>query len=119
MPIDERTHRAWLESALRDKNIKLFIAEQSQTPVGTVRLDFGADCEVSWTVAPAARGMGIGRRMVWQVVRHVKQPMRAVAKTSNIASQRIAYAAGFDLVEFDEDWLIFRRNASISEREDG
>ena len=57
-------HQQWLRETLAENNRRLFIAESDQTPVGTIRLDFADEVEISWTVAPTARGNGWGKKMV-------------------------------------------------------
>jgi RimJ/RimL family protein N-acetyltransferase len=81
-------HVAWLRCALD----KVLIAEQDGKPVGTVRIE----TELSWIVAPEHRGRGIGRQMLALVAGTAR------IKRTNIASQKIAEAAGFSLVEDGE-----------------
>ena len=114
-PIDEQTHRDWLTSCLQDSQRRLLIAELNGNPVGTIRVDFGPVCELSWTVAPEARGKGIGGRMVCDVVKTIQSPMKAVTRNDNFASQRIAVAAGFELVYNEGEWMTFQRGPGFSE----
>jgi UDP-2,4-diacetamido-2,4,6-trideoxy-beta-L-altropyranose hydrolase len=90
-------HARWLDALLRDPSRRLFIAEVNGDPVGSVRADRdpdGACHELSWTVAPAARGRGMGVRMVQLLLAEVSGPVRAEVKPGNQASVRIAEAAG-------------------------
>lgn len=89
-------HRAWLEATLANPARTLWIAEDGG-PVGTVRCDHGEVSELSWTVAPEARGKGVGRRMVALAVAEVGGRIRAEVKTGNHASARIAESAGMVL----------------------
>ena len=59
-------HERWLTATLCDPARALFVFEEDDTAVGTVRADFedGAATLPAWTVAPEARGRGIGRRML-------------------------------------------------------
>jgi RimJ/RimL family protein N-acetyltransferase len=107
--VDESAHRSWLQNCLQADNRQLLIAEVDTVPVGTVRLDLDEVCDVSWTVAPEARGRGFGKQMVSAAVRTVKLPMKAVARVENIGSQKIAEAAGFQIVEDDGVWRTFQR----------
>lgn len=98
-PVGEGEHLAWLKRTLEDPKRRLLIAEERGVPVGTVRADFdGTSHELSWTVAPQARGRSVGRRMVLLVAETVGGPLRAQIKTANLASIRIAEAAGLRLV---------------------
>jgi RimJ/RimL family protein N-acetyltransferase len=93
-PVSWDSHVAWLRASLGNPRRKLLIAE-IERPVGTVRIDYGEETELSWTVAPDARGRRLGKAMVLaavpegQVIAHIKH--------DNVASQRIAEAAGFRL----------------------
>ncbi len=90
-------HVAWLEKSLVSPTRTLYIAEAEGVPVGTVRADLhnGAR-ELSWTVAPEARGKGFGKAMVLQFVREILPGVRLIAsvKKGNRASESIARALG-------------------------
>ena len=89
-------HIKWLEKVLANKDRKLMIAMIDYKPVGTVRLDIEEPySEISWTVAPSARGQGIGARMVEEAVRIFEEPLKARIKPENFASIKIAENAGF------------------------
>lgn len=109
-PVTEAEHLAWLRQVLGDPNRRLFIAEENGVPVGTVRADFdGRAHELSWTVAPEARGRSVGRRMVQLVVGRAGGPLRAQIKASNLASIRIAETAGMHLAGEREGMLQYER----------
>ncbi len=91
-------HLAWLK-----KQRALLIAEYHGVPVGTVRID---GTELSWTVAPEHRGEGLGRQIVSLAMR--LGPTAARIKATNVASQKIAAAAGFRLAE-DGELQVWRR----------
>lgn len=86
-------HLAWLKASLANKSRRLMIAEQDGQPVGTVRIDYGQETELSWTVAPEYRGNGLGKAMVQAAL--PQGPVIARIKADNIASQKIAAQAGF------------------------
>ncbi len=117
-PIDELSHREWLGASLTNPKRRLLIAELDSQPVGTVRFDLCSPCEVSWTVAPAARGQGIGARMVRQAVRGIDFPIIAVARTTNRTSIRIAEAAGFTLIHNDGGWVTLQREPNKPSKAD-
>lgn len=89
------SHREWLADTLRRSDRKLYIAERDGHPVGTVRLDSQGDSfEMSWTVAPSARGHGMGKLMVSAMINRVGGLITARIRTDNIPSIAIARAAG-------------------------
>lgn len=92
-PVSWDGHIGWLERVIGDPNRMLLIFEEDG-PVGTVRLDGG---ELSWTVSPDHRGRGIGKAMVLEAMS--LGPTFARIKRDNLASQRVAYHAGFRLAE--------------------
>jgi RimJ/RimL family protein N-acetyltransferase len=109
--IEPEVHARWMEALLRDPARRLFIAEEQGEPVGSVRADRepdGACHELSWTVAPSARGRGIGARMVRLLLAEVPGPVRAEVKPGNAASVRIAEAAGLRFDGECEGVLHFR-----------
>lgn len=97
-------HVAWLAESLRMPNRKLFIAEASGFPIGTVRADEDSDgyTEISYTVAPEARGKGYGRLMVTQFAKEQlagKKIKAEIKRGGNEASEDIAKALGLAPIE--------------------
>ncbi len=102
-PIRTDDHIEWLRKTLANENRRLYVAEVDAIPVGTVRADYeNPGYELSWTVAPSKRGQGIGRVMVYLLASTISEPVRAEVKAGNIASIRIAEAAG----------MVFEREAN-------
>ena len=95
----------WGSTSPRDGekvNRRAMVAERSGERVGSLLID--NDFEVRWKVSPEHRGKGHGKRMVSLVtlpgyVAHIR--------SNDVASQRIADHAGFDLVE-DGDVQVWR-----------
>lgn len=105
-------HIRWFDKALSDKNCQIFIAEENDIPVGTARAVFdvkSACWELSWTVAPQARGRGIAKKMVALLDGKFPGPIRAEVKKGNVASVKIAESIGMKLVEESEGILIFSK----------
>lgn len=99
-PISQEDHLKWLKETLTRAEIRLWIAEEGCTAVGTCRSFFdGAMYTLSWTVAPAARGKGVGSRIVAALLRVTPRPWRAEILPDNTASLRIAHS--FGLLEQD------------------
>ncbi|TSC60935.1 MAG: N-acetyltransferase GCN5 [Parcubacteria group bacterium Gr01-1014_107] len=89
-------HIKWLEKSLANPSRTLLIAMLGEEPVGTVRLDSGEPrSEISWTVAPSARGRGLGTRIVEEALKIFNRPLRARIKPGNPASIKIAERVGF------------------------
>lgn len=108
--VSESEHLAWLETLLADTHRQLLVAWRREQPVGCVRFDIGEqETEVSWTVAPEARGHGIGSRMVQLAVAQRTEALMARVRLDNPASARIAESAGLSLAETQDQVRIYRR----------
>lgn len=91
-------HVLWLKRSLSNPRRKLYLAEEAGALIGTVRSDQieKGVVELSWTIAPAARGKGWGKKMVLEFVRefHPQDQLTATIRKGNIASEKIAQALG-------------------------
>jgi RimJ/RimL family protein N-acetyltransferase len=97
-PVASQEHRRWLASNLDNPDRRLYVAETEGVAAGTVRLDRDGDgWRLSWTVAPAFRGRGLGKAMVRLVAQGLSGTVRAEVKAANAASARIALHAGLRL----------------------
>lgn len=103
-------HLAWLESSLKKpEQRRLWIAELDGKLVGTCRADKEDDgWELSWTVAPEARGQGVAHKMLLKLIETFQQPLTAQVKKDNMASMKVAERLGF-VVEKEENGVLFYR----------
>lgn len=107
--LQREAHEEWLRMTLNDPLRRVFIAELLGKPVGAVRIDSREDStELSWTVAPEARGKGIGKIIVNAAIRLLSGKVTARIKASNAPSIKIAVDAGF-VKEREEDGLTYWR----------
>lgn len=102
-PVLAVEHRAWLERSLADGDRMLFVVEDSDGPVGTVRWDHEPDgWEVSITVAPERRGGGFAGPVLAAGERALRAstgagtPVTAVVHRDNAASARLFARAGYE-----------------------
>ena len=97
-------HLLWLKKSLASQSRKIIMEEIEGQPVGTVRLDITAPrSEISWIVAPSARGRGLGMFMVQKAVETLNCSLLAHIKPSNPASMKIAKRVGFHKVTESSD----------------
>lgn len=112
-PVEREEHVAWLREALASAERQLYIAEERDAPVGTVRADLANGVwHLSWTVAPQARGRGVAKRMVALLARRIAAPIHAEVKAGNVASARIAEHAGMTL-ERDSGAVLHYHRAAL------
>lgn len=103
-------HLSWLKESLKNPRRKLFIAQENGMAVGTVRADFSEGVwELSWTVAPNARGRGVAKQMVALLAHQIREPIRAEVKAGNTASARVAEYAGMEFFREIDGILHYRR----------
>ena len=91
-------HRSWLDQKLTSPDAKFWVAaSEADQPLGCIRFDTTDNWEsakLSYTVAPEARGLGIGRRMVEAGVARIQSEhaglrILAEVRTANTPSLRI------------------------------
>ncbi len=105
-------HIGWLTKTISNPSRRLLVAEEIGRPVGTVRADLvDGIYELSWTVAPAARGRGVAKRMVSMLAKQISEPIRCEIKPGNAASIRVAEYAGMEYDRETDGVLHFTRTA--------
>jgi len=110
--VSRHEHETWLKATLKNPDRRLYIAEEDGHAVGTIRADrAGGFYELSWTVAPEARGRGVGERMVRALAGRIEQPIEAWIKPWNTASIRIAEGAGMTRERMEDGMLLYRRGS--------
>ena len=105
-------HISWLSSVLDSRDRQLLIAEEKGGAVGTIRADLSDGVyQLSWTVAPDARGRGLGKQMVAMVARRITAPIGAQVKSDNTSSVLIAEYACMEFNQELDGLLYFSRPA--------
>jgi RimJ/RimL family protein N-acetyltransferase len=102
--LDDDTLSALITLSTEGTHHEVRVASLGGQPVGQVRLEYGADAasgELSYWIAAAARGKGLGRQMVTRFLDRVaaREPhitrITARVHPDNRASQRLLLACGF------------------------
>lgn len=106
-------HANWLRRVLADASTQLWVAECDGRPVGHVRVGPEAEgiAEVHITLAPEARGRGLGAEVLIQTAaRALSAPgiglLRANIKPEHEASLRAFGRAGFQVTGSDGEGLV-------------
>jgi UDP-2,4-diacetamido-2,4,6-trideoxy-beta-L-altropyranose hydrolase len=115
-PLSYDSHLGWMQATLANPLRRLLVAEESGKAVGTVRIDFqtGNLALLSWSVAADARGRGVAKRMVSMAIQEVpaEYTVRAEIKSDNVASMKVAEAAGLQLSMQEGATCYFVRQAA-------
>ena len=96
--VEEGAHLAWFARALTDPSRTLLIGEMGGGKVGMVRIDHGAETEVSINLNPAFRGQGLSHPLLMAALAG-KTDVWAEVREENAASIRLFERAGFELRE--------------------
>jgi RimJ/RimL family protein N-acetyltransferase len=114
-------HHRWFVRKLKDPKCVLLIIEDEGRAVGQIRLDCVAPdlAEVSISLAADARGRGVGREALGLAASEASRLLgvaniRARVKPDNEASLRAFRAAGYKVVEQDDDVIELRVPASAA-----
>jgi UDP-2,4-diacetamido-2,4,6-trideoxy-beta-L-altropyranose hydrolase len=106
-PISWTSHVRWVTAALGDQARKILIAKRGGTPVGNVGFhQVNGDMEVSIVVAPANRGIGVGRAMLSAACSEMRGDLFAAVRIENDASRRLFENCGFQEVESSEPGFV-------------
>ena len=98
-----------MQGVFSDPLRRLYVVACGATPLGTCRFDEGAAAAVvSITMAPQARGLGLGRRVLLDSIARVRQDglevdLNAQIKHGNAASLRLFTSCGFKEVAGEVD----------------
>ena len=104
--IDPDTHMAWFARKLNDPACFFYVLTVDGEPAGQIRIDVrDAIGEISYTVAPAHRGCGIGTALITNAVQVCSGRVRAlvgIVKSDNRASCRCFEKNGFTGFEAED-----------------
>lgn len=114
-PIAPDEHRSWFRTRLRrpDDCVMWVFESTVGIPVGQVRFDRRESCfEISYSVASAFRGRGVGAIMLGAAVEAFREarpgvPLIGQVKPDNPASRRIFEQLGFSVRDGGSDRLVF------------
>ena len=94
-------HKEWFHKILSVGNVRLYILQENDEPVGQVRLTYKEKWQISYSIASVYRGQGYGKNILQLAENelimdgHAGETLFAEVKTDNIASQRIFIRLGY------------------------
>lgn len=102
-------HRDWFDKSLSNNRSIILIAEESQIPIATVRVEEKKPGvgEISITVSPEVRGFGLATHLIRECVHEAARELslvevHALIKPENIASRRAFENADYTLTDTTE-----------------
>ena len=106
-------HKNWYKNALLDDKVIIYVGEANQHPVGVIRFDQNNDkyYEVSINISPDKRGLGIGKVLLVEGIKKLKNFKNesliifASVKNVNAYSHSLFKACGFKKF-FENDQII-------------
>jgi RimJ/RimL family protein N-acetyltransferase len=94
--ISEQTHKIWFNKSLSNSNREIYILEDNNVPVGSIRSDnINDQYLLSWSIAPDQRGKGYGTKILEIYLQDKKGEFLAEIKPENIASIKMVQKNGF------------------------
>lgn len=107
-PVTEIFFQDWMKKITSNPDYALYLAYENDKPVGNILIQLMAGTYyLSWLIAPEERKKGYGKKMVLITKQKLdsmyksKWTMECEIKPDNIASQKIAKAAGMTIVPHD------------------
>lgn len=119
--VEVAEHMIFMKKAMESDHISIFIYEESEVSVGTIRLEkLNRDSDksfMSWNVAPDSRGRGVGGRMIKACLEQFNDYLKnhqlfAEIKEWNEPSKRIAISNGFELYSNETRTELYKWNPS-------
>ena len=94
--VSEQTHKLWFNDSLLNPHREIYILEDNNVPVGSIRSDNINDRYLlSWNIAPDQRGKGYGTKILEIYLQDKKGEFLAEIKPENKASIKMAQKNGF------------------------
>ena len=99
--VSEQTHKLWFNDSLLNPYRKIYILEDYNTPVGSIRSDNVSTNQyiLSWSIAPNQRGNGYGTKILELFLQDKTGDFIAEIKPENIASIKMVQKNGFNQLD--------------------
>jgi RimJ/RimL family protein N-acetyltransferase len=99
--VSEQTHKLWFNDSLLNPYREIYILEDNNIPVGSIRSDNVATNKyvLSWSIAPNQRGNGYGTKILELFLKDKTGNFIAEIKPENIASIKMVQKNGFNQLD--------------------
>jgi RimJ/RimL family protein N-acetyltransferase len=99
--VSEQTHKLWLNDSLLNPYREIYILENNNIPIGSIRSDNVSTNQyvLSWSITSNQRGNGYGTKILELFLKGKTGNFIAEIKPENIASIKIVQKNGFNQVD--------------------
>ena len=99
--VSEQTHKLWFNDSLLNPYREIYILEDYNAPVGSIRSDNVSTNQyiLSWSIAPNQRGNGYGTKILELFLQDKTGDFIAEIKPENIASIKMVQKNGFNQLD--------------------
>jgi RimJ/RimL family protein N-acetyltransferase len=99
--VSEQTHKLWFNDSLLNPYREIYILEDYNSPVGSIRSDNVSTNQyiLSWSIAPNHRGKGYGTKILELFLKDKTGNFIAEIKPENIASIKMVQKNGFNQLD--------------------
>jgi RimJ/RimL family protein N-acetyltransferase len=99
--VSEQTHKLWFNDSLLNPYREIYILEDYNSPVGSIRSDNVLTNQyiLSWSIAPNQRGNGYGTKILELFLQDKTGDFIAEIKPENIASIKMVQKNGFNQLD--------------------
>ena len=98
--IDLTVHRQWFTSALRNEQVRIYILQRGDLPVGQVRIEYdGIAWKIDYSTAAAWRGKGYGKKLLFLLESKMEDGdcLLGEVKGTNFVSKKVFELLGYEI----------------------
>jgi RimJ/RimL family protein N-acetyltransferase len=108
-PVSHEEHIQFIDRILQPgSDIHLWVAWENELAVGSIRVDTRqSPSELSWMLAPEARGRGLGARLLAEFLKRYPAHYGAWIRLNNPASLKMVQKTGWHLHHTQEEMALY------------
>ena len=105
------SHEKWFKKFIQKKNNKIFIIYYNKLSAGYIRVEKKRVYQwVSWALLSKFHNKKIMTKSLKKITNNRKIKFKAIIKSNNFSSKKVALNAGFNLRNKEKNYLIFQKN---------
>lgn len=116
--IELKEHENWFSKKLKDKNCKMYLLYQEDTPVGEIRVECKeGTARISYSIAKEYRGQGYGKKLLELLEQEIEskpfqfsgiKTLKGEVLQGNEASRHVFLALGYQ-EEVKDGFYVYRK----------